>query len=864
MKITRFILENFSNIDTAMNARRIEIDFRDVKNKIILLIGPNGSGKTSLLSLLTPFATVGGLDIRNSANLILEGKNGYKEIEIINKNDIYIIKHFYTAKKPEGHSVKSYIMKNGVELNANGNVSSFKEYVKDELNVEMDYLKLIRLGSNVTSMIDLSETERKTFMNKLLSDADIFLTFFKKVNNDLKQLKEMISHAIDKQNRLGVVSIDDIENTIDNYEKQLLIKKQIYDEITSNISVAQHAIDSIEESYTLKTRLTEIQKKLIKMRDILDKKDYESSDPEFYSSKIVELDRDNIKRQTQNESSLVLIKSYLNRLDELSDSLHQLEVQYIKEQESDKEIISMEKEIEKLTFDIENIKKSLTVNKPDISKSELDAFIVFLKNTQMQLNRTYEFGKEPVKNVVKLMKNRKNVMSYINSQLLSLDSSENSDIFLERLKSRFGGFVDTDIPNNCVDTNCKARQLYIQIANLLNSKETEKTTNQSLLQSMELVYKNLSNILIEFADYSETIQKLPDHIKKGFLMSTIYDKISDCEYIYDEKILGEFLSIVTEYDNIQIMEEKKESLEILLSKFKKFSNLSYIKSQIDIITEDIEDYNEKISENRYIISRNKEVIDNNNRTIEIYNDLKETFTKHDELEEHVKILEKEWDTYINNTKYIKDMIIQLNKVKTEIGFITEKIQKYKTTLTQYKDLQKDLISYNKIYDEMTLIKESLSSSKGIPLRYIKNYLGNTEEITNELLDIAYNGDIYIDKFKITQNEFTIPFYNKGKILRDVKLASQGETSFISIALAFALSSQTMSDYNIMLLDEIDSTLDIKFKEKFLKILENQIDRINAEQCFFITHGNMFSSYPVDVLSLGDNDLYKGTIKIKKL
>jgi hypothetical protein len=103
----------------------------------------------------------------------------------------------------------------------------------------------------------------------------------------------MISHAIDKQNRLGVVSIDDIENTIDNYEKQLLIKKQIYDEITSNISVAQHAIDSIEESYTLKTRLTEIQKKLIKMRDILDKKDYESSDPEFYSSKIVELDRDN-------------------------------------------------------------------------------------------------------------------------------------------------------------------------------------------------------------------------------------------------------------------------------------------------------------------------------------------------------------------------------------------------------------------------------------------------------------------------------------------------------------------------------------------------------------------------------------------
>lgn len=862
MKITKLILENFSNIDTAMNAHRIEIDFTEVKNKIILLIGPNGSGKTSLLSLLTPFATVGGLDIRNSANLILEGKNGYKEIQIVNRNDIYVIKHFYTAKKPEGHSVKSYIMKNGIELNSNGNVSSFKEYVKDELNVEMDYLKLIRLGSNVTSMIDLSETERKTFMNKLLSDADIFLTFFKKVNNDLKQLKEMISHAIDKQNRLGVVSIDDINNTIKNYDTQLVIKKQVYDNITKNISIAQHAIDSIEDSYNLKIRLTEIQKKLIKMRSILEKKDYESSDPEYYSSRLIELEKDNIKRQTQNDALLLMIKSYLNRLDELSESRHQLEIQYAKEQESDKELVSMENEINKLTFDIENITKSLTVDKPEISKSELDGFIVFLKNTQQQLDRTYEFGKEPVKNVVKLMKNGKNVMSYINTQLLSLEDSDSTDIFLERLKSRFS-FLESDIPNDCKDTKCKARQAYIQIANLLNSQEKEKNTNQTTLQSMELVYQNLSSIFTEFKNYSDLIQKLPQHIKKDFLLNNIYEKISDCGRIFNDVVIGEFLSIVTEYHNIEVMVEKRETLINMVSKFKKFSNLSYIKDQLDYVDNDIEEYTKNISSNKQIISHNNEIIDSNSRTIETYSELRETFMKHDELEENVKVLEEEWNVYVRNTHEIKELSIELNKVRLEIEFIQDKIQKAKTTLIQYNDLQKDLASYNKIYDEMTLIKESLSSSKGIPLRYVKNYLGNTEEITNKLLDIAYNGDIYIDKFKITQNEFTIPFYNKGKILRDVKLASQGETSFISIALAFALSSQTMSEYNIMLLDEIDSTLDIKFKEKFLKILENQIDRINAEQCFFITHGNMFSSYPVDVLSLGDNDLYKGTIKIKK-
>ena len=80
MKILKLILENFTNIKTAMSARKVTIDFTSAKNPICLLIGPNGSGKTTILSLLHPFATLVNLDVRDGHELIISVENGYFQI----------------------------------------------------------------------------------------------------------------------------------------------------------------------------------------------------------------------------------------------------------------------------------------------------------------------------------------------------------------------------------------------------------------------------------------------------------------------------------------------------------------------------------------------------------------------------------------------------------------------------------------------------------------------------------------------------------------------------------------------------------------------------------------------------------------
>lgn len=155
---------------------------------------------------------------------------------------------------------------------------------------------------------------------------------------------------------------------------------------------------------------------------------------------------------------------------------------------------------------------------------------------------------------------------------------------------------------------------------------------------------------------------------------------------------------------------------------------------------------------------------------------------------------------------------------------------------------------------MDIIKEALSSNKGIPLLFIQLYLKNPRIKINNLLDIVYKGELEISEFLINDKEFKIPYIRNGIEIEDVSKCSQGEESFVSLALSFALIEQAIKDYNILLLDEIDATLDTTKRGAFISILEKQLNSINAEQVFVITHNNMFDSYPVDVILTSDKDI----------
>ena len=145
----------------------------------------------------------------------------------------------------------------------------------------------------------------------------------------------------------------------------------------------------------------------------------------------------------------------------------------------------------------------------------------------------------------------------------------------------------------------------------------------------------------------------------------------------------------------------------------------------------------------------------------------------------------------------------------------------------------------------------MSPTTGIPLDFIEYYI--KEEIIgriNELLDSVYHGRLRLlkDEVVIDDSSFTIPYIkNNTTIVKDISKASDGERAILSIAFSLVLIQLSSNKYNIMLLDEIDTSLDTASRGKFIDLLESYMYTIKAEQLFLISHNNMFDSYPVCVL-----------------
>ena len=848
MWIKYICLENFKNINTGLKAKRIEIDFSKRENTICLITGPNGMGKTSLLSCLTPFATLGNLDIRENNQLIMDHVPGYKRIIIINGPDTIDIEHFYSVNK-DSHSVKSYFKLNGNELNPNGNVTSFKSIVSDVLHIDMDYLKLIRLGDNVTNLIRLKGTERKNFMSKMLPSVDNYLKHYKKVSADVRDLKVVMSHIIDKMNKLNIEDkekqkqrIEELKDGISYYEKEI-------EKIVESIHKLSFEINSLNLPEDYKEELRKLKKKESRYRLALEDENAKIENVERFRKELKEKEE---KLQYQYASDEFLSKE-IERLMKEQDNLEQelmLKIRDLDVEIKNANLNSLEDYLMSL---LKKDKEDPFEGLPFIIQfkpEELDEFVINLKNIQRELNVTYEFGREPIRDVMKLMDDKINVGEFVTARLLSTENKKerSNKTYLDTLIDKY-----EKVKIDC-EVSCPYKDLFHDVMKVKDLKPvTDAPKSAEYYQIMNIVHDNIIAIIEEFKQNQLFIQKLPDEYQAMFLKKRVFKRICDCECIYDEKKINELMSIIGEY-NIYLKRQKEiEEVRHKIDDIKKNSKIPYLKEEIASIKEKNEkikeEREEKISlseDNRENEKRLKEEIESLETTISAVESYGEIFQLMKEMEE--KVQKKET---LSSEKEKEEKLRETLEQKK--AFLMNETNRSENNYQEYLSLEKELKSCKEMYDDYVILQSALSTKEGVPLLHIKMYLKDTKEIANDLLAIAYHEDdiIQLDDFEITGDSFKIPYIKNGITIPDISYASQGEQSFLNMAISFALSIQNLTEYNIPLLDEVDATFDQLKREKAIAVIEKQNEIIQCEQAFVISHNNMYDQYPVDLIDFSD-------------
>lgn len=842
MKVTYLKLINVAGLKVGSDRKEIVIDFSKSKNKIISIIAENSKGKTTLLSSISPFAHVTSLDERSGLPYIIQGKSGYKEIHYQDENNIFIIKHYYKPNK-DTHSVKSYFSLNGEELNENGNVTSFLSLVEFHFGLTQEMMRLIRLGSNVNSFVSLTPTRRKEYIGKLIEEVNIYSRIHKKISEDIRVTRILMQN--NHQNLYNCHITDQIvENQkLDKIEKEIKKNEKERDEFIKRIGKIQSLMKE-NNIFELRKRKQEAESSLL---------DLERTEENIKNMHLENISVDElIKRRSNLSDEKISIQSKINSyrlsIDTTLKTIERLELS-VKKITSNNDIQSLINAISSLRTSIESTSKLIKNFIPiGSTSSEINELLSLLSSFNHTSQVILSFGNKPIEIYLKLKRDHKSIDKFLKEQARKIQSSlSDSDIkiLLDQV------FEDEMI----ISPNCHTEYLdcpYYRLSNSImniRDKLTEDHYDSETLRYIQIISNNIDNILNEI-DKSRRI-KIPDKLRDDLNENTILNRLENKLPFFDLSGLQEYLSILKEWEIYQSNVNQLKEYEHQLSIYKQSGvdthlqeiqearkSIDFYKSNISILSKEIEEITHKLSEIDMQIG---------------------IVTKYLDGKKYQKVFQSTLDSTIKILIPLENAAEEKTKLDYQLQYLNSTIdqlrlehKKLETRLNEYDRLMKEGIELDKKYKDLNIILKSVSTRKGIPVIFMKKYLGKIQQLANNLLRIIYDEELQLANFEVDEESFSIPYIKNGTKIPDVKYASQSEVSLITMALSFALANRASDKYNILLLDEIDSGLDEINRSAFLKMLYIQMNALDAEQVFMISQNiTQMANVPMDCIILSD-------------
>lgn len=879
MKILELRLKNFSPILSGMGKEEICLDLRNSSELINVFIGKIGSGKTYVLSHLQPFSTVGTLDVRNADDPIIPEKDGKKIIIYEHNNHEYVITHDYiwTGKS---HTKKSYIEKDGVGLNENGNSSSFKDIILLEFGIDQSFLRLLRLGPNVVNFINMKATERKAYVASLLENTEVYLMLYKAWSAELRTLNTKVNILMNKLNSFGTDSMESLEKDLEELDDKILEVREVIESKSKKKYTLEAENKSVIGDMSYKEMRehqakisNQIQEMKMRMSELTSKLDRFSSYPEIteVSKEIGRLDG----KVSSIEEKLHLLDKTYNDNNLLLNSLKDKRAM-----SNHKEHLDMLKSTynELLVLD-EKYKTELNGFKCDYSSTFLTGFLEDLNGMNMLINEIIQYDSDTIRrlfnsdsSVIQYSKKQEEILGYRKMKVQKMiNNLKFSETYEPSSKLYFPPF--------CPTHNCPYHTTHpVTIQNQFKGKDSVQeqiTTYQNEIKDLDielykyseypLIYSKLST-LKSYWKRAEPVLKKIDALRTTSLLQLLTYTQYQVWYDYD-KIINT-IDLIEKRDQYYELTEKMKTIK------NEINELSLVDN--DTIDKEIVGCEDKKKSLELEIEENEKVHAETLTKLTSYNTMYVELSEKSMYEDRLKSSNNELVNLVNelkkiesndelissNISRIQQLNVDITQESSKLKKLSEERDRLKTKINdmRYADTELSQVLIEQKY--MTYMVDSVSSKKGIPLAMIQIFLDACKDIVNKLIYDVCEDDLEIVNFQINESEFKIPYTVNGQIIDDISKASQGQTSIVSTAMSFALIRQTGStEYNIPLLDEVDAPLHKSDKQKFISILLQHLKEIHSEQCFVITHDdNTFDGYPVQIIMTTEEKINKEKYK----
>ena len=899
MKFTSIYLLNYIGIYNGMGLYELQIDFTKCRNRVTVIRGDNGSGKSTLMKSLSLFP--------DPNDAFIPGMPAKKEIVLIDNQTFYKIVFIHDIKSNgDRETTKAYITKTFgteiVELNPNGNVTSFKDILYSELGLDSNFVALSQLSNDDRGLADKKPAERKRFVNSIISSLEVYNNIYKSLSKKSNSFKSMISAITAKLDNLG--NEDVLRKNLEVLETNINTIQDRKDAAISLLAQEQSKISILDPSGTIQEENKSLLKEVSRLGNLIQEADSiisslmeansikqgslinqkfsitEKKNSAIVHNQITRNELQSLMKQKELEAEDLAKK--LHKLTELSNNLNLESIEeqinfYTSEMESIKRMI-----LEVGITDMESLTKEEYILSLQVLKSLSDSISSFKGSASYEtiekiINQYLETGAPvPAVNVQDYMDNKSYEENTITRLTIEYNDISSKMSLLDTLSIR---------PSDCKNDACPFISEAKKFADTDPQEQLDMISFEIEERTKDLAVIN--KLIEEGVALNSTINQfnviLRDVTHNAIILSKMPngDMFKDIRLFFERLLNGysfEYMSHIYNYidlaNQFDIYKQYKSVLEDLLVKRRDYE------SKISII----DDINHEIAEINFTLTEIAEKIDNTNneilereKLIVIYQNLEGIYdtiiAKKEERDNLLEELKPIQSRYNENEKAMEVIQASLNAIGIHNKTIAEcnssllPLMKERDKLTHsiqmMEDYKAEKAELEENYSFIETLKYYSSPTTGIQLVFMELYMGKIIALANDLLSFLFNGQYRIQPFVINESEFRIPCLGGGYINDDISSMSSSQIGMISMILSFSLLHNSSTKYNIIKLDEIDGPLDYTNRTYFTDVLNKIMDIMGTEQCIMISHNSELQMDNFDIILLkhdiDNSDYNRGNI-----